>query len=528
MNKLAAVPTITDFAPTTITAGPGSELTINGTNFGAVQGAGFVEFKNGDNGGATFIEPIASDYTSWTDTQIKVKVPGTPGHVAGTGVISVTNSDPNSVTSAQTLTVSYVYQNIIFDLVARMPNHVSDNGAGGYTFQMEGAEFAANAGASDAFRRAMDTWTCATEINWIIGANTAVDVIASDGVNVVRFDNGAELPAGVGGRMTNRIAVCGPPPSAFLLELDVAFDDGQPWQFGPALPAADQIDFESIALHELGHGHLLGHIILPGAVLDFDISNGETARVLSAGNDIAGGNFVKARGLVANACGPGPMTAGACVPVPIQLASISASLVRANDVEVSWHTVSETNNYGFEVERKRIHNRFPPRADAPAAQSGLMQWTNIAFVQGHGTTLEPQFYSYTDRSVPFGKYYYRIKQIDLDGKWEIFPNPDKSGSEPGMEVTVGVGPDNFILAQNYPNPFNPNTVIEFVVPQSGFATLKVYNVLGQQVKSLFEGNAEAGRIHGANFEASNLPSGIYFYTLRYGGKVETKRMLLMR
>jgi hypothetical protein len=190
--------------------------------------------------------------------------------------------------------------------------------------------------------------------------------------------------------------------------------------------------------------------------------------------------------------------------LPIQLASFAASVVRDNDVEVTWKTVSETNNYGFEVYRKR---------------DGTDDWLKIAFVNGHGTTLAPQSYSYTDRSVPFGKYYYRIKQIDLDGKSETFPE---------MEVAIGVAPGAFVLAQNYPNPFNPTTTIEFAVPQNGRAALKVYNVLGQEVTTLFEGSLEAGRINTVRFDASNLPSGLYFYTLRTGGKVETKRMLLLK
>jgi hypothetical protein len=192
------------------------------------------------------------------------------------------------------------------------------------------------------------------------------------------------------------------------------------------------------------------------------------------------------------------------VPLPIQLASFTASVVRDNDVEVAWKTVSETNNYGFEIYRKR-------------GETG--EWTKIGFVQGHGTTLAPQSYSYADAGLSFGKYYYRIRQVDLDGKSETFPE---------MSVTVGVGPGKFILAQNYPNPFNPSTQIEFVVPQSGYASVKVYNLLGQEVATAFAGNAEAGRINAARFDAANLPSGIYFYTLRSAGKVETKRMVLMR
>jgi len=197
--------------------------------------------------------------------------------------------------------------------------------------------------------------------------------------------------------------------------------------------------------------------------------------------------------------------------LPIQMASFAANVVRDNQVEVAWRTVSETNNYGFEIYRKR-------------GEAGA--WAKIGFVQGHGTTLAPQSYTYTDAGLSFGKYYYQIRQVDLDGKSQTFPE---------MSVTVGVGPEKFVLGQNYPNPFNPTTQIEFVVPQRGYATLKVYNVLGQEVATLFEGTPEAGSILTVRFNVSQLPSGqaglpsgIYFYTLRSDGRSETKRMLLMK
>jgi hypothetical protein len=191
-------------------------------------------------------------------------------------------------------------------------------------------------------------------------------------------------------------------------------------------------------------------------------------------------------------------------PLPIQLTSCAAYVVRDRDVEVDWQTASETNNYGFEIYRKR---------------GGTNDWTRIAFVEGHGTTLAPHSYSYDDPSLAFGEYTYQIKQVDLDGKSQTFQE---------MQVTVGVVRDKLLLEQNYPNPFNPSTVIEFSVPMSGHATMTVYNVLGQEVTTLFDGNVEAGRINTAHFNAVNLPSGLYFYTLRTAGQVETKRMLLTK
>jgi hypothetical protein len=197
-------------------------------------------------------------------------------------------------------------------------------------------------------------------------------------------------------------------------------------------------------------------------------------------------------------------------PLPIQLASFTASVVRDNDVEVTWKTVSETNNYGFEVYRRR------QSGDSKAEDSTGQK---IGFVEGHGTTLAPQTYTFVDRSVGFGNYFYHVKQVDLDGNSKTFP---------GTDVTVGAVPGKFVLEQNYPNPFNPSTVIEFAVPQNGPATIKVYNVLGQEVATVFDGNAETGKIYTAHFNASDLASAVYFYTLRSAGKAETKRMMVMK
>jgi hypothetical protein len=192
------------------------------------------------------------------------------------------------------------------------------------------------------------------------------------------------------------------------------------------------------------------------------------------------------------------------IPLPIQLASCTASVLRGGDVEVQWKTLSEANNFGFEIHRKR-------------GDGG--SWANLGFVEGHGTTLAPQSYSFLDRSVAFGKYQYRVQQIDLDGRTEIFPE---------MEVNVGLEPGRFILAQNYPNPFNPGTTIEFVVPQAGCVTLKVYSLLGQEVATLHDGNVEANRVYQTEFNAGGLASGLYYYQLRREGALLTKQMLLLR
>lgn len=101
----------------------------------------------------------------------------------------------------------------------------------------------------------------------------------------------------------------------------------------------------------------------------------------------------------------------------------------------------------------------------------------------------------------------------------------------GIEDKQLITPNDIRLYQNYPNPFNPNTTIEYSIPTEMMVTIKVYNTLGQEVKTLVDGNKGAGR-HIVDFDASNLSSGIYFYTLKAAGSdheiVQTKKMLLLK
>lgn len=88
-------------------------------------------------------------------------------------------------------------------------------------------------------------------------------------------------------------------------------------------------------------------------------------------------------------------------------------------------------------------------------------------------------------------------------------------------------PKEITLSQNYPNPFNPSTNIQFSLPQNSTVALHVYNLLGQRVQTLVDGQITAG-IHNISFDASQLSSGIYFYRIEAGGFVQTKRMMLIK
>jgi hypothetical protein len=86
---------------------------------------------------------------------------------------------------------------------------------------------------------------------------------------------------------------------------------------------------------------------------------------------------------------------------------------------------------------------------------------------------------------------------------------------------------DYKLVQNYPNPFNPTTTIKYEIPETGFVTLKIYDVLGREVATLVNAKREAGRYE-AEFNAKGLSSGIYIYRIQASNFVESKKMILLK
>ncbi|HSW54189.1 MAG TPA: T9SS type A sorting domain-containing protein, partial [Ignavibacteriaceae bacterium] len=200
--------------------------------------------------------------------------------------------------------------------------------------------------------------------------------------------------------------------------------------------------------------------------------------------------------------------------VPVELVSFTAALLN-NKTQINWTTVTETNNSGFEIER--ASSSTTPRQEG---------WETIGFIPGFGTTTEPKSYSFIDENVTTGIYKYRLKQIDFDGSFE-YSNE--------IEVDVDFTPKEFVLYQNYPNPFNPKTVISYQLPVSGNVTLKVYDILGNEVVTLVNEEKQPG-VYEVEFntrvshsgEVRNLSSGIYFYQLKAGSFIQIKKMILAK
>ena len=188
--------------------------------------------------------------------------------------------------------------------------------------------------------------------------------------------------------------------------------------------------------------------------------------------------------------------------MPVEMTSFTAA-VQGTDAVLLWSTATEVNNNGFEIERRA---------------AGSSAWAKIGFVPGAGTSNSSKEYTFQDAQLTPGAYVYRIKQIDNDGSYKYSAS---------TQVDAGVS-NTLQLARNYPNPFNPTTNLQFSVPQDGYVSLKVYNVLGQEVATLFSGMAKAGYYIPTMFNGSRLASGIYFARLQYNGKSLVQRMSLTK
>jgi hypothetical protein len=186
--------------------------------------------------------------------------------------------------------------------------------------------------------------------------------------------------------------------------------------------------------------------------------------------------------------------------LPVELSSFSAT-TRANNVQLNWKTATEVNNYGFSVQRSSDKNT----------------WETLSFVKGAGNSNSPLEYSYTDKNLVNGTYYYRLRQQDNDGSFKYY-------AAQGVTVANAV---KFQLDQNYPNPFNPTTRISFSIAKAGQVHLVVYNAIGQVVKTFTNTYGDAGT-YAVTFDASTLPSGMYFYKIDAGSFSETKKMLLIK
>jgi hypothetical protein len=178
-----------------------------------------------------------------------------------------------------------------------------------------------------------------------------------------------------------------------------------------------------------------------------------------------------------------------------------------NEVRLEWTTASERANDHFDIQRATDNST----------------WTSIGHMNGQGTVSTPTHYSFVDnQAVNGGSYHYKLISVDINGQSEQVGNVITTSPSPNAAA-----PLEYALYQNYPNPFNPTTSISFDLVASGNASLKVFNMIGQEVATLVNGNLSAGR-HSVSFDGRNLPSALYIYRLEANGFVQQRKMLLIK
>jgi hypothetical protein len=308
-------PTITDIR------GSGFEAYDGGTN-------STVFFPDADRGGRGFpnvnVSASSPYIISWSDTLITVRVPTG----AGTGSVGVHTASQLTGLSPLPLTIDFSRIEVIFEGDPYIPDLVDRNGSGGYSLTLStttsgnGVNFVTSQAVTP-FESALETWQAATgfnlDLNGGVTASNTVDPAAFP--DILMFDNddpddrdeNQPLPSGILGRTFAGYSGCRSFDNIiwWMVGVDMVFrrdgTNGITWNYGPGGPTFQTYDFESVAVHEIGHAHQLGHLIAPEKVMHFAIGNGEEVRTLDPVSDIAGGLHVLENVGPVQLCGESPM-----------------------------------------------------------------------------------------------------------------------------------------------------------------------------------------------------------------------------
>ncbi|RXK60780.1 matrixin family metalloprotease [Lacibacter luteus] len=493
---------VSSVSPSAVRAGTtdaADQITITGTGFGTT--VGNVFFANANDGGATFIASgLNSDIISWNDNTIVAKVPSEAG--TGPVVVDAVHVSPSN------LTVQYAHTSIEHTFygyaeTTRQRYYLRNlNGSGGYTFQLN-TSFAANTSAATAFSNAVVTWRNNTAVNFSVTGTTSVATSADDNVNAVYFN--PAIAAGTLAICTSNFRASAVPGVCeqsntiwWLSDMDIQFRDvptaSTTWQYGPAAPASNQYDFQSVALHELGHAHGLGHVIASGQVMHYAIANGATARTLSA-NDIAAGIAKLSYSddpTCFNPSGSGAqMTPATGGTLPVSFLSFRAKRNDKTRVTVNWSTALEYNNKGFFVERGET----------------TQQMKSIAFVNSKEQSALQHNYSYIDEKAGPFAWYYRITQQDFSGNsissTIVYVNGDETNS--WRVWTSEAGDQLQVYLQNW---------------QDKKVSLQLFSSTGQLIINT---NITGSR---TILPVQHLQKGYYSYRLTDGAEVISGKLML--
>ncbi len=195
-------------------------------------------------------------------------------------------------------------------------------------------------------------------------------------------------------------------------------------------------------------------------------------------------------------------------PLPVQISNIIAEAL-THYVKIKIETQTEPEDFlGFNIYRGRDGENF----------NLIASHESVNELKAKGSGAFGEKYEFVDKDITTaGEYYYKVEAVSLS---------ERKFVSDVLRVIVEL-PKNYVLHQNYPNPFNPVTTIEFELPERVWVELIVYDVAGREVRRLVDEILDAGH-HSVKFDASGLPSGVYFYILRAGGFVEVKKMILAK
>jgi hypothetical protein len=199
--------------------------------------------------------------------------------------------------------------------------------------------------------------------------------------------------------------------------------------------------------------------------------------------------------------------------LPVELTAFSAEN-SADKVKLKWKTATEINNYGFDVERKLLKEK--------ETDSGNIGWKKIGFAAGSGNANSARDYSFSDNAPAAGTLLYRLKQMDINGAF-------KYSETVSLKCAI---PSAYGLMQNYPNPFNPSTLISYQLPAASFVKIKIFDMLGREIRTLVNDYVEAGSStvewDGSDNNGSRVSSGIYIYNIKAGSFSAARKMNLLK
>ena len=283
------------------------------------------------------------------------------------------------------------------------------------------------------------------------------------------------------------------------------FNFDKTWNFTTGAPAGGENDFETVALHEIGHTMGLGHVIDASKVMHFAATTGTSNRTPTS-EMTGGGTFMMGLSTAAQGTpegGTSPMTAltaGNC-SLPVELVSFDA-LQTDGDVVLQWETATELNNAGFEVEQAYAGEAFE----------------QVGFVLGAGTTLQAQTYEYRLDDLEPGTYQFRLRQVDFDGAFEY---------SPVVEANIELA-EAFHLTEAYPNPFSASTQVRLMLRQQEQMRVVAYDALGRQVEVMHDGPLVAQEAHTFALTLAEQPSGVYFVRVQGETFAQTRQVLLVK